>query len=136
MQKVTKKLKSYKLQAFSLIEVLIGLGIVLITLTILGVVINTVPLTKNARYQSTAYHIAAKEVEILRNTSFASLPGSGSFSGTGLSSLPSGSGSLTVVNYQSSTDIKQITVTVSWNDRGTTRSVTLETLIGSGGLSQ
>jgi len=121
---------------FSLIEVIIAMGLVLTTMLLFGIAVNTVPLVRTAGDQNLAYHLAAKQVETLRNTDFASLPGSGSFSDPGLSLLPAGAASRTVVDYEGDSKIKQATVVVSWQDRTTTRSITLTTLIYNGGVNQ
>ena len=113
---------------FLLIEVIIALALFIATLTIFGVVLSTLPLTKTARNQNLAYHIAAKKIEELRNTPFVSLPSSGSFVDAGFASLESPSGQLTVADYGSN-QIKRVTVLVSWQEGGLARSVTMETLM-------
>lgn len=123
-------------KGYTMIEVIIALAIVLVVVLVFGVAVSTIPLTKTARNQNVAYHIAAKKIETLRNTDFASLPASGSFSDSGLSQLPSSTASLVVSNYQSSTIIKQVTVNVSWVEDTKSRSVILDTLIAEKGLSQ
>ncbi len=131
------KLKAQKLKrAFSLIEVIIALAIVLATLTVFGAALSSLPLTKNARNQNLAYHIAAKKVEELRNTPFDQLPASGSFTDPGFSDLNGASGTQTVSNYAGSSSIKLLAVTVFWQDQTVTRSVTLETLVSDKGLNQ
>lgn len=121
---------------YTLMEVIVALAIVLVMLVIFGGAVSTIPLTKTARNQNVAYHIAAKKIEELRNTAFASLPGSGPFSDSALSELPGSTGTLTIVNYESSTAIKHVTVQVSWSENATSRNVTLDTLISASGLSQ
>ncbi|MDP3741451.1 MAG: prepilin-type N-terminal cleavage/methylation domain-containing protein [bacterium] len=121
---------------FSLIEVVIALAIVLIAVSIFAVAINTVPLTKHARNQNLAYHLAAKKVEELRNTPFDSLPASGSFNDAGFTDLPQASGNLAVANYSGSAQIKRLTVTVSWSESGSSQSLVLETLMSDRGLNQ
>ena len=125
------------MKGFSLIEVIIALALVLVTLLIFGVAVSSLPLARGARDQNIAYHIAGKKLEDLRHTAFAQLPPSGSFSDPALANLPSGAdANLTVANYQSSSSIKQATVVVSWTENGTAESVTMDTLIASGGISQ
>lgn len=121
---------------FSLIEVIIALAVLLLAISIFGVALSTTPLTKTSKNQNLAYHIAAKKIEDLRNTQFASLPPSGAFSDPALLNLPLASANLTISNYGGSSQIKQTTVTVSWNEGGTPRSVILETLISQGGLNR
>lgn len=124
------------MKGFSLIEVIIGLGLLLVTLIIFAVAISTVPLTRTARNQNLAYHLAAKKMEELRNTPYASLPAGGSFTDPGLLSLPMPSASLAVSSYQGSADIKTVTVTVAWNEAGAGRNVELWTLMSKTGLSK
>lgn len=119
-----------------MVEVMISLAIVLLTLVVFGVAVNTVSLMRLSRDQNVAYHIAAKKVEELRHTSFASLPASGALSDSGLSNLASSTIALSMQNYQSSAEIKQATVTVSWVQGGGDRNVSLTTLIYDGGLNQ
>lgn len=121
---------------FSLIEVIIALAVVLVTMIAFGVVVNTIPLTRTARNQNVAYHIAAKKVEELRHTAFASLPSSGTFTDAGLQNLASSTAALTIANYQSSAIIKQADVTVTWYENNKARNVSLTTLISQGGLNQ
>lgn len=73
-------------------------------------------------------------METLRNTAFASLPASGSFTDTDLSKLPQATAVQTITNYQSSTKIKLATITVSWTESGVTKNAKLETLISETGL--
>lgn len=122
---------------FLIIEVLIALAIFLVTLTIFGLAVSTIPLTKTARNQNLAYHIAAKKLEELRDTPYASLPvnGTSSFSDTGFGSLPSPTGQLVIANYGSG-PVKLITVTVTWQESGTARTAILETLMSNPGLNQ
>jgi Tfp pilus assembly protein PilV len=124
------------MKGFTLVEVIIALAFLLVTMTIFGLVISSLPLIKTARNQNLAYHLAAKKIEELRNTSYASLPASGSYNDAALAELPSGSANLTVASYQSSAKIKDAVVTISWSDASGSHSVSLETLIGSIGLGK
>ena len=121
---------------YTLIEAIIALALVLATLAVFGAVVSTAPLTKTARNQNVAYHIAAKKIEELRNTPFASLPASGAFSDPGFSELASSTASLTLSNYQGSSLIKQATVSVNWWENQKQKTVLLDTLISNQGLNQ
>lgn len=123
-------------KGFSLIETIIALAIVLVTLTVFGVALGSLPLTKNARNQNLAYHIAAKKIEELRNTPFALLPPSGSFSDAGLTNLEAGTGTLSITNYEGASQIKDLVVIVSWLEGGAARNINLETLISENGLNK
>lgn len=123
-------------EGFSLIELIIALALILVAIMIFGVALSSLPLTKTARDQNIAYHIAAGKFEELRNTPFADLPASGSFTDAGFVELRTPTGNLVIVNYEGSTFIKKATVTVSWEELGQTKSVVLETLISENGLNQ
>lgn len=112
-----------------MIEIIIALGLILLTLVIFGVAVATLPLTKFSRSQNIAYHLATKKIEELRATPFAGLPPSGGFSDSGMADLPGSAGSLLVANYQGNAQIKKVTAIVSWPDEGQSREVALETLI-------
>ena len=126
-------MNNYK--GFSLIEVIIASAMVISSLVIFCVALSTVPLTRTTRNQNIAYHIAAKKIEDLRRTAFASLPASGPFNDPGLSYLASSTASLTVADYQGSGEIKDISVTVNWVQQGATKNVILQTLISNTGLN-
>ncbi len=122
---------------FTLIEVIIALALLMATIIIFSSVLSSIPLTKAARNQNLAYHIAAKKIEELRNTPFNSLPSSGSFSDPALNKLENASGALTVADYEGASDIKKVTVTVVWTDPvGPAKSVALETLMSKNGLNK
>ncbi len=103
-------------------------------LVLYQVSLNTLKLNEIVRDKEIALRIAQNKMEELRNTSYSSLPSSGTFSDSLLSSLPSSSGNITVSNYD--TNIKQVSVIVQWHRPGTqsTSDITLTTLIVSGGL--
>ena len=123
-------------RGFSLIELIVALGLISVAVLLLGVAVSSVPLTKNTRDQNLAYHIAVKKIEELRSISYASLPGSGTFTDPGFAELNSAAGQLTVASYQGSSEIKHITVTVTWTDGGANKNVTLDTLMAENGLNE
>ena len=124
------------MKGFTLIEVIIALALIVVTVTLLGVALSSLPLTKRARNQNLAYHIAAKKIEELRNTAFTSLPSPGPFSDPGLSDLASSTASFTITDYAGSAQIKKISISVNWYEQNQTRNVLLETLISNSGLNQ
>lgn len=121
---------------FSIIEVLITLFMVGVTLLLFQATANAIILNRYARYREVALRIADKEIQTLRTTPFASLPASGSFADSLMSTIPSGQGSLTITDLNSS--LKNVTVTVTWkNPRGnTSQRLQLQTYISKGGLGQ
>lgn len=128
--------KNQSQKGFSVIEVVVSLLIFGLVLLIYNAAINTIALSKNAKYQQIAYRIANTEIESLRATAFASLPSSGSINDPLLSTLPHGAEALTVTSYDTRT--KQINVVVTWTEpEGSAgRTVSLSTLITKGGLGQ
>jgi len=119
---------------FTLVEIIITLFVIMILSVILLTTSGTVTQRFKVNLQSTAAKIASKEVERLRNIDYASLPPTGSVSDTDLSKLPSGAATRTVTNYQSSTAIKQVNVTVTWQVNGANKQISMETLIYQNGI--
>jgi Tfp pilus assembly protein PilV len=121
-------------EGMSLIEVLVVLFFIGAMLTLYGAALNTMSLTKKLRYENYAYHIAGKKIEELRQIPVDSLPDSGIISDAMAQMLPQGSGNFTVSNYPTLTGLKEITVTVTWND-GASKQIQLRTLAGTGGIN-
>jgi len=118
----------------SLIEVIISMFMLSVLLVFYISALNTVALTRKLRYENLAYHAANKQMEVLRDTAYASLPASGTISDPMLAQIPSGAGSFTVSNYPGYGGMKELVVTVTWNV-GVAKSVVLRTLAGSGGIN-
>jgi hypothetical protein len=95
---------------------------------------NTVAVIKKVKYEDIAYHIASKQIEYLRKIPYNSLPASASFSDSQLSKIPSGAGNFTVTNHATLSGVKELTVTVTWND-GIPKQVVFKTLSGKGGIN-
>lgn len=119
---------------FTLIEVLLSLFFLIAMFTILLSASGTLLHTRTSNLQTAATKIATKQIENLRNTDFASLPGSGTFADSDLSQLPQGTATRTITNYQSSADIKDVLITISYTENGAPRDVKVETLIYKNGL--
>ncbi len=127
-----KKIVSQK--GFSLLEIVVSIAVIAGLFMLYTAVINNISLSKTIKQRDVALKIASHEIEGLRAGGYSSLPSTGSFTDSNLSSLLSGAGTVTVSNYNSKT--KQIVVTVLWTDfSGNSQSVSLSTLIlQSGGL--
>lgn len=133
--------KTTRSPAFSLIEVLLSMFLILALVTILFAASGTYRHSRNSQLQTIATKIASREIENLRKTAFASLPGTGAITGDpDLPNLPSGTAERTVANYPPncsptcSPDIKQITVTVNWTEGGVARTISQDTIISKNGL--
>ncbi len=121
-------------RGFSLVEVVVSIGIMGVALLAVGTLTHTIPLSQQTRYETLALAIANHEVEGLRTGGYSTVPASGTFTSSDMSALPSGAGTLMVSDYNAKT--KQVTVSVSWQKPGLgTRSISLSTLITQvGGL--
>ncbi len=144
-----------KRRGITLIEVLFAIAIVGVSASIL---VATTPIASMSRYKADqlnkASGLAQKELEAVRglgygNITAAQLATSGlidsatpistnTYSFTNADSgandnpakiLPTGKG--TVKLEQPATDLKRVTVQVTWNERGTTRTFTLATVIAN-----
>src|SRR3989344_2727838 len=124
--------------AYSLFEIVIALFLLGALVTILLTVSGTLFTTRSSRLQQIATKIATKDIEYLRNLSFASLPSTGPcnqpiLTDADLTKLPSGDCQRTVTNYLGSSQIKFVTVTVTWQEKIQKR-ILLDTLVYKYGL--
>jgi prepilin-type N-terminal cleavage/methylation domain-containing protein len=126
--------KQKKQSGMTLIEVVMSLAIIGGLLVLYSAAFNVSVYTKRMKHENIAYHVASKKMEELRSTPYDSLPASNTFTDTQLNQLPSSSANFTIGNYSTYTGMKEITVTVNWND-GRARNIVVRTLSGSGGIN-
>ncbi len=121
---------------FTIIEVVVTLFILGVTLVLFQVTAHSVALNKYSRYKEVAVRIADQKMQTLRITPFASFPTSGTFSDSRMSLLPSGQGSITVTDINST--LKDVKVTVTWlNSKNTAnQQIEVRTYVAQGGLGQ
>ncbi|QQS22733.1 prepilin-type N-terminal cleavage/methylation domain-containing protein [bacterium] len=121
---------------FSIIEVVVTLFIIGLTLVLLQMSANSVVLNKQARYKEIATRIADQKMQSIRTTDFDSIPSTGTFNDSLMSSIPSGAGNITVVDVNDT--LKDVTVRVTWSNSRSNgnNSVELQTYITEGGLGQ
>ena len=115
-------------RGFTLIEMLIAVFIMSVAAGFVTIVTGTIKVTRDAAFESVAFHIAGAKLDELRAGGYEALPAEGSFSVPELASLPQGtaSTSLTALNA----DTKQVMVGVSWRGANNLdRVVSLTTLI-------
>jgi len=128
-------LKFQKKQAgMSIVEVIVSILLIVILFSLLVMEYRVLLISKSQKYQNIAYHVANKEMEDLRSTVLSGLQASGTISDPLLSQLPSGDGNYTVDDSADYSGLKELTVTVTWND-GVSKSVVLKTLASSAGLN-
>lgn len=115
-------------KGFSLIEVLVVIFIIGVISLIYAAGAPLIKAANGVANEDVALHAASQELEKLRAGGYATLPASGTFSNTQLTTLPSGIGNETIADFNPT--IKQVTVMVSWQEiSGNIRSVSLSTLI-------
>ena len=119
---------------FTLIEIVLSVFLILGIVSILFSASGTYIHSRSAALASTAAKIASGEIETLRETDFANLPSSGTFSSPDLSKLPSGQAQRTLGDYQGSSKIKQVTIAVSWQEGSLPKTIKMETLISESGI--
>ena len=133
--------KRYTLNAkrgFTLIEILISLFFVGTLVTLLFSASSSLLTKRRGDLQDTAAKVASREIENLRNQSFSSITSSplkACPSTQDSYKLPNCQISRTVTqNYDGNSNVKQINVNVSWTEAGQSKSLTMDTLIYSGGI--
>ncbi len=120
---------------YSIVEVLITLFIISAILLLYESALQSVALSENTKNQEIALRIAKNKLESLRGAGYDALPASGTFTDTSMSTIPSGAGSISVVDYN--TKLREVDVTVTWRRKGasTDSSIVLTTLVSKiGGL--
>jgi prepilin-type N-terminal cleavage/methylation domain-containing protein len=129
-------------QGYSLIELVIAIAIIgtsLISL-FLGYSISSKTYLK-AKRESIAYHCLEKEMEVVRNTPYSSLPNppySQSFWGnlTCLNQLSQSHGTIAITWYDPpKNQIKKIDLELTWQEAGMQKKLNLSTLSTIGGIN-
>lgn len=130
------------MKGFSLIESLLVIVVIGIMVYLLVSIPNALGLITKARHQSLAREIAAKQIEDKRAINYSNLVNDTTpLSDSRLNLLSQGTGEVKVEDCSptictSGESIKQVTVTVSWQDNNKPQNVTLKTMIGEGGINQ
>lgn len=133
------------MKGFSLVEILLviaGIGFLVILMAALP---NSVNLITHSRYQSLAREIATKQIETVREQSYANLA-LGTQNITNLTDpriklLPGGNGVKEVEDCdpgicKQAELVKKVTVSVNWTQEGSSKQVKLVTFVSDGGLNQ
>lgn len=122
----------------TLVEILLFLLIVLTLVTILLSSSGVLKHLRRVNLDTVATKIASCEIEELRKKDFAQLPSTGSIGvpcDQDLANLPAPkTATRTISDYLGDTNIKQITITVTWTEKGLARQFTTDTLISKYGI--
>jgi prepilin-type N-terminal cleavage/methylation domain-containing protein len=132
-----KHLKQKNAKGFTLVELMVTIVVAAIVITALNeVVTGFLHVSQRGRYLNLANSFVESEVEALRNESYNSLSvGTTSLTSQLPSQLPpASSGSITISNPQAG--LKQIDLSVSYNDQGVSNTYSYTTYIGELGVGQ
>ncbi len=136
---------------FTLIETMLVVMLVTVGMTAVFYLMSvSARMNMDSRSVMLSYEAANALVDYVRQQPYTSVVpvtnatfgnGSGATGGVGytaLSALNNGMGVYTITNYSGNTDLRQLTVTVSWSLNSVTRneSTTVNTLITTGGLNE
>lgn len=125
-------------EGFGLIEIILSVVLIIAIATGLFTTAGTFLIRRKSDLQAIAAKIASKDIENLRGTPFSSLPAPGAYScaitDSDLSKLPASCGDRTITNYTGDPDIKQVTITIRWQEKGIAKSLVMDTLIYANGL--
>lgn len=112
-----------KKNAFSLIEILISISLLVVILAIILPVWNFELINKKVQNKNIASRIASSYLEELKNSEFSGLPNEGSiyFNHPDLLKLNQGVGLVQVQNYENNNNetLKQIKIQIIWQDNQT-----------------
>lgn len=118
---------------FTLVEVLVAMGVFAIGLMVLTMVFSQIQMSQqNAMYQRAAASAAHSQIETLKTTEFAEIVDGMAFTSTLPTALPAGStGTIAVSAADNALDAKKVSVIVSYPIGSTTKNIKLTTYIES-----
>lgn len=126
----------------SLIESLLVVVVIGSVVFLIANIPNALMLIGKSRHVSLAREIAVKQIEDKRTINYVNLVNDDSpILDTRLGLLPQGSGTVVVGDCPpaictNGEHVKQVTVTVTWQDNNKSQVITLKTMIGEGGINQ
>lgn len=126
----------------SLIEIILVAGAVIALTLLLGSVPSAMSSINKSRHNSTAREIAVRQMEQLKRQPYINLAvGVNSFTDANLDKLSSASATYEIKDCSvaictNDEDIKEVKVTVSWNEGNDPAKLELDTLIYEGGIGQ
>jgi Tfp pilus assembly protein FimT len=128
-------------RGISTIEMLIVIAIVGFLIILIAAIPNSIRLISRARHQSLVREIINKALETKRSIGYINLAnGIQAINDQRLSSLPDGTGETLIEDCDAlicteDEDVKKVTVTINWNEAGSTKEETMVTFISDGGLN-
>ena len=124
-------------EGFSLIELLIAMAVLgIMSMTLIGVLVHGFSLLSRTKQTTLATQICQEQVEIIRNKPFDAILTLGTtFTNGQLVSLLNGQGTQ-AVEASVGSEIRKLTVSVSWYFRGQTMRKDVVTLITRSGIDK
>lgn len=125
---------------FSLVEVIIAIFLIGAIVLVIANIPQAIRLITSSQSESKVREVAAKRLSDVRLTGYDNLPvGTTNFSDPRLNSLAAVSAVTTVVDCPliicpGGELVKQVTISIDWNENGTDKNFQVITLIGKGGL--
>ncbi|MDO8570486.1 MAG: hypothetical protein Q7R97_02775 [Candidatus Daviesbacteria bacterium] len=133
---------SIKEKGISLIEIILVAAVVMVLTLLLGTVPSAMSSINKSRHNSIAREIAAKQIEYLKRQPYINLAeGVNSFADINLDKLSGSSSSYEIKACSASVctngeDVKEVKVSVFWNEVKEPSKVEFTTLIYAGGIGQ
>lgn len=126
-----------KTSGFTLVEVLVAIAVAgVIILSLSSVTTSYLALSQRGRYLNLVNSFAEAKVEALRNGGFNALAnGTTTITGELPQQLPRGKTAVMTVTSPSP-DLKQVVISVTYNDEGKNRTLNYSTYIGELGVGQ
>lgn len=141
MKKHSFKIKNCQ-RGMSMVEIVLVIGVVIFIFLLINSLPGSISIIGRSKHTSIAKDVASKEIEYLRQQTYANLSvGSGTFTDANLQNLPNSSATYDIENCPAiictgGEKVKQVSVTVSWLESGNTKQVKLNTLVAQGGVGQ
>ncbi len=126
----------------SLIESLLVVVVIGSIVFLIANIPNALMLVNKSKHLSLAREIAVKQIEDKRTLNYSNLANDNSpISDTRLSLLPQGAGTVEVADCDPAVctqgeHLKQVSVTVNWQDNSKQQTLAVKTLVGEGGINQ
>lgn len=126
----------------SLIESLLVVVVIGSIVFLMANIPNALTLINKSKHVSLAREIAVKQIEDKRTINYTNLVNNSSpIADNRLSLLPQGFGTVEVTDCDPTVctndeHIKQISVTINWQDNNKLQAISIQTMIGEGGINQ
>lgn len=121
------------LKGFSLIEMVVVIGIMGLALSAYAASIAAIPLLRNVRFTNLATDIAVKRMEEIKTFPWDTITGSGTMTDSTLTALPKGAGVWEITVRE--VNLKEVMVRVQWEEPGQSKlkRFELRTYVTKGG---